>query len=84
MIEPTMDPERPIRIRPRVPKRVRDDARMCPAGFRRLLHIFQMTKKAIARRTAQTRTGGSFGRCSFTQRCAVRVTYSANKVNPTA
>jgi hypothetical protein len=81
MIDPLVDHDRPVRIRPRAPKRFTEESRACPTGFRRVLHIFQMTRKAIRRQGSGT--GASARRPdprNYTQRCAVRITYSANKV----
>lgn len=71
--------ERPVRIRPRAPKQGSDNARAWPAALRRVLQLLQTTTKSAspsrgtrkARHRAVTR--------NWTQRCAIRVTYSQNQ-----
>jgi type IV secretory pathway VirD2 relaxase len=73
--------ERPIRIRPRAPKQWNDTARAWPAALRRVLQLLQTTTKTV---TAATGRGSRKARHravtrNWTQRCAVRVTYSPNQ-----
>jgi hypothetical protein len=72
----TKDQERAFRLRPRRPPSSGGSHRRWASGLRQLLRIVQMTGR-------RGRTGGSVRgssrRAEFSQRCAVRVTYSANK-----
>src|SRR5262249_4910816 len=75
-----VEPDRPFRLRPRAPKRADDNSRGWPAALRRVLQLVQTTSKSVSRsrrqrEAATVRTGAR----SFTQRCAVRVTYSLNR-----
>ncbi len=68
--------EREFRIRPRRPRAGRDEARVWTVALKRIMRIARMTSNsqrgeaAAARRTTAARR--------FSQRCAVRVTYSRN------
>src|SRR5215472_4578880 len=72
-----VEPDRPFRLRPRAPKRTDDNSRVWPTALRRVIQLVQTTSKSVRRRheAAAVRTGTR----SFTQRCAVRVTYSLNR-----
>jgi len=68
--------ERQFRIRPRRPRVVRDEARTWTVALKRIMRIARMTSRrrqgdsAVAQRATAPRR--------FSQRCAVRVTYSRN------
>lgn len=72
--------ERPIRLRPRAPKQGNDNARAWPGALRRVLQLLQTTTKTV---TAAASRGNRKVRPraatrNWSQRCAVRVTYSPN------
>jgi type IV secretory pathway VirD2 relaxase len=75
-----MNDDKPIRLRPRRPRRQsQDESKTWAKAFKSLIHIVRMTSKA----TAPGRAGnGRTGRAepSHRQRCAVRITYSGNRV----
>ena len=75
------DQERPIRIRPRAPKQGSDNARAWPAALRRVLQLLQTTTKTVRASAGRgTRKGRNRAATrNWTQRCAVRVTYSPNQ-----
>src|ERR1700677_2323432 len=69
--------EKPFRLRPRRPIRQRrDEALLWSSAFKRLFHLVRMSSR---------RTGVSGGRGHsvrpYSQRCAVRVTYTSNKAS---
>jgi hypothetical protein len=73
------DDEREFRLRPRKPRACRSpEASAWPVAFKAVMRYARMHQKAKARR----HSGGAPRRAShpFHQRCAVRVTYSRNKV----
>jgi type IV secretory pathway VirD2 relaxase len=67
--------ERPFRIRPRRPIRQRrDEIRIWSTAFKRLIHLVRMSGK----RPIKSGNTGKAKR-SYSQRCAVRVSYSTNR-----
>lgn len=68
--------ERPFRLRPHTVRRVRhsDEVRVWSAAFKRVLHVVRMS----SRRSGKA-AGAGASAPAYHQRCAVRVTYSANK-----
>jgi len=74
-----MDDERPFRLHPRRPRPVRNESKIWARGFQQLMHLVRMTTRPSSRRS---RAGGSSAaaRPPRSQRCAVRVTYSRNKI----
>src|ERR1700743_1786799 len=74
-----MDDERPFRLHPRRPRPVRNESKIWARGFQQLMHLVRMTTKPVATRSGPNRSsGGCQSRRS--QRCAVRVTYTRNKI----
>src|SRR3989442_11443537 len=77
---PTDDNDREFRIRPPKPRKGRgDESRIWSSAFSRMMHFARMSShrrkkgsSGIAIRSSR-RLGG------FSQRCAIRVTYSANR-----
>jgi hypothetical protein len=75
-----MNDEKPIRLRPRRPRRQdQDESKTWAKAFKSLIHIVRMTSKPTApggagkRRTPRVQP-------THRQRCAVRITYSGNRV----
>jgi type IV secretory pathway VirD2 relaxase len=67
--------ERPFRLRPRRSgKQRRDEIRIWSTAFKRLFHVVRMSSRRLGHARAGIRPAPS-----YSQRCAVRVTYSANK-----
>jgi type IV secretory pathway VirD2 relaxase len=67
--------EKPFRLRPRRPGRQpRDEVRLWSAAFKRLSHIVRMSSRRMGKAF-----GGVRPARTYSQRCAVRVTYSSNK-----
>lgn len=68
------DRERDFRLRPGRPLKVRDDGRAWSTAFKRVIHF--------ARITSKKKSGHQSGAAPrpYNQRCAVRITYSPNKV----
>lgn len=65
-------------MRPRRPRRAKgDEIRTLAAGFKRLMHVVRMSRRSAA---AGGRGGRIAKRAEFQQRCAVRLTYTANRV----
>ncbi len=73
--------ERPIRIRPRAPKQGNDSARAWPAALRRVLQLLQTTTKTVTGAASRGNRKARYRAATrnWTQRCAVRVTYSPNQ-----
>ena len=66
--------ERPFRLRPpRRRGRRADELRVYSRAFKRLIHIVRMSSR-------RSSSGGGGTRRTYNQRCAVRVTYSGNRV----
>src|SRR5215472_7377317 len=66
--------ERPFRLRPpRRRARRGDEVRVYARAFKRLIHIVRMSSR-------RSSSGGGGTRRAYNQRCAVRVTYSGNRV----
>src|SRR5215469_9365699 len=64
-----------FRIRPpRARRRTSDEVRVWSKAFKRLFHIIRMSPRKRNRLGGRTRS-------SYSQRCAVRVTYSGNRVS---
>lgn len=68
------DDERDFRLRPERQPKLRDDSRAWSNAFKRIIHFARITSK---RKTSHQ--SGAVAR-PYNQRCAVRVTYSPNKV----
>src|SRR5262245_7157500 len=77
-----IEADRPFRIRPRAaPKRVDDTSRVWPAALLRVLQLVQTTCKPRDGRHAKRSIGAiRAGARPFAQRCAVRVSYSGNRM----
>ncbi len=75
-----MDDERTFRLRPRRP-RVRNESKVWARGFQQLVRLVHMTTKPLLGHRPSRSTGWS-GRTrpAHNQRCAVRVTYTRNKI----
>ncbi len=75
-----VDPgERDIRLRPRRPRVPRDEGKAWSKSYKGLIHLVRMTTKPSE--SGSCRSGGSGNaRRPHLQRCAVRVTYSPNRV----
>jgi hypothetical protein len=70
------DREREFRITPPKPRRNPDDeARIWSIAFKRVMHIARMSGSRTGSRAAKRDPQSD----RFTQRCAVRVSYSMNK-----
>ncbi|MBN9657085.1 MAG: relaxase/mobilization nuclease domain-containing protein [Acidobacteria bacterium] len=75
--------ERPIVFRPRRPKgQEKDESKVWAKAFKNLIRVVRMTSKGSGsirgRRQGRGMAGSS--QTSYRQRCAVRVTYSGNRV----
>lgn len=75
--------ERPIVFRPRRPKgQEKDESKVWAKAFKNLIRVVRMTSKGSGsirgRRQGRGEAGSS--QTSYRQRCAVRVTYSGNRV----
>src|SRR3954465_1182156 len=70
------DDEPEIRFRPPKPK-VRNDGMIWATAFKRIMHYARMSRKGAGSRGAASPRGADPVRARF-QRCAVRVSYSAN------
>ena len=75
-----MNDDKPIRLRPRRPRRQdQNDSKTWAKAFKSLIHVVRMTSKPTApggagkRRTPRAQP-------THRQRCAVRITYSGNRV----
>lgn len=71
--QPSSEPE--FRLRPRRPRVPRDENKAWSRSFKNLIHLVRMTSKP-----AVPARNGSAPRKQHLQRCAVRVTYSPNRV----
>ena len=67
------DNERPVRLRPRAPKGY-DEWHTWPAGLRVVLRLLRNTAKSVGTPAARRTTR------QWSQRCAVRITYSPDRV----
>jgi len=69
-----------FRLRPRMPRVGRDEAKVWSRSFKNLIHIVRMTSSPAhpSRRYRGLIDGAT--RKSHLQRCAVRVTYSPNRI----
>jgi len=65
-----------FRLRPRRPRVPRDENKAWSRSFKNLIHLVRMTSKS-----ASPTRSGSAPRKPHLQRCAVRVTYSPNRVS---
>src|SRR6267143_5668478 len=73
------DKEREFRLKPVRPKRSRrDDALTWADSFGRMMHFVRMSRTQA--RGSRRKTNSFAGGGRFNQRCAVRVTYTPNKV----
>lgn len=70
--------ERPIRLRPRRPRRTPDESRTWSKSFQRIMHLARMTTKPSGH--ASSGGGPAIRTKPHYQRCAVRVSYSPNRV----
>ena len=78
-----MDDERPFRLRPRRPLKVRDEAKVWARGFQQLMHLVRMTTKPLAARLGKGSRNYRMGGIQaprHNQRCAVRLAYTRNKI----
>jgi type IV secretory pathway VirD2 relaxase len=75
-----MDDERPFRIHPRRPRQGRDESKVWARGFKQLVHLVRMTTKPLSARFGRFSRSGGRTRLTHNQRCAVRVTYTKNKI----
>ena len=74
--------EKPIILRPRKPRYQKDESKVWARAFKNLIHLVRMTSKpsgSLGRRKRGRRRSESAAP-SYRQRCAVRVTYSANRI----
>jgi len=72
--QPSSEPE--FRLRPRRPRVPRDESKAWSRSFKNLIHLVRMTSKP-----AYPSRSGAAPRKPHLQRCAVRVTYSPNRVS---
>jgi hypothetical protein len=73
--------ERSFRLRPRRPRRqMKDESKAWSNAFKGLMHIVRMTTKPSAARRRRGGSGGGSRQSSIRQRCAIRVTYSPNRI----
>ena len=72
--QPSNEPE--FRLRPRRPRVPRDESKAWSRSFKNLIHLVRMTSKP-----AYPSRSGAAPRKPHLQRCAVRVTYSPNRVS---
>jgi hypothetical protein len=72
--QPSSEPE--FRLRPRRPRVPRDESKAWSRSFKNLIHLVRMTSKP-----AHPGRSGAPPRTPHLQRCAVRVTYSPNRVS---
>lgn len=72
--------EAEFRLRPRRPRVPRDDSKVWSRSFKNLIHLVRMTSRPAHPTRDYFGLGGGAGRKSHFQRCAVRVTYSPNRV----
>lgn len=68
--------EYPFRLRPRRPRYQRDESKLWARGFQQLMHLVRMT----GRSTVGGGPSAAAKKPSRRQRCAIRLTYSSNKV----
>lgn len=69
------DGDREFRLRPERPLRVHDETRAWSNAFKRIVHFARITSR---RKSSRQMAGNTR---AYNQRCAVRVTYTANKVS---
>ena len=72
--------ERDIRLRPRRPRVPRDEGRAWSRLYKSLIHLVRMTTRPSESGPRLSGGSGGAGRRPHLQRCAVRVTYSPNRV----
>jgi len=77
-----MTDEKPILLRPRRPRgQEKDESKIWAKAFKGLIHVVRMTSKRTGSHLRKAGRGSSGPRqASYRQRCAVRVTYSGNRV----
>ncbi len=76
-----MPEERSFRLRPRRPRRqMKDESKAWSKAFKGLMHIARMTTKPSAARRKRGSFGGGSRHSAIRQRCAIRVTYSPNRI----
>src|SRR5437870_3867606 len=77
---PNDEKDREFRLRPPRPKRDGDEARKWSTAFRQIMRIARMSRaqgwKGVAKKTKAADRSRS-----FSQRCAVRVTYTPNRTS---
>src|SRR5262245_59544956 len=72
------DNDREFRIRPPKPRKGKgDEGRISSGAFRLMMHFARMSSHL--RQSGSRATGSSRRLGSFSQRCAIRLTYSANR-----
>lgn len=79
-----MNEDKPVRLRPRRPKRQdQNESKTWSRAFKSLIHVVRMTSKSNAAATASKRRSQArvTGHSTHRQRCAVRITYSGNRVS---
>ena len=72
--------DKEFRLRPRRPRAVRDESKAWSRSFKSLIRLVRMTSKAAPSTRDHFGPGGGSARRNHLQRCAVRVTYSPNRV----
>lgn len=76
-----MDDERPFRLHPRRPRPARDESKIWARSFQQLMHLVRMTTRPFrVRPSGSSSRAGHGARTNRFHRCAVRVTYSRNKI----
>src|SRR5438093_6639821 len=74
------DKDREFRIRPRRPRRPRtDEPRVWSSAFGQMMHFARMSSHRRVNKSGGLISGSAAASRHFMQRCAVRVTYSANR-----
>jgi hypothetical protein len=66
--------ERPFRLKPRAPRREKSERKSWSSAYQRVAHVVRMSRQGT--RAAPTRSA----RRPWQQRCAIRVTYSPNRI----
>jgi len=72
--------EREFRLRPRRPCLVADEHKTWSRSFKALIHLVRMTRRQTALAGSYLGFGVSVAKRTYRQRCAVRVTYSPNRI----
>lgn len=69
-----------FRLRLRGPRVTRDESKVWSRSFKSLIHLVRMTSKAAHPSRGFIGTSGGIVRKPHLQRCAVRITYSSNRI----